>query len=214
MGVFMKVQTTNATSQTNGNRNLIKKGLFALAAVAVIGTTSSVYAAVNETDNTTSGYGSSGENALAAIDMFNQSFDTQSAGFQADVYELVGTVRTELEATDDGDSADQFAAVFGTASSAYDDQVNDAADDFRAAIQSAASTAESKDQFIDRFNNAKAQYFNDLDAAKNQFAAAVSNLGDGANQSKDRFIGGYNSTRDAYGNELEAIKNNFAATIG
>ncbi len=194
--------------------NLVKKGLFALAAVGIVGATSSVYAAVGDgTDNSTSGYGTSSETSLAAIDRFNQDFNSLTSDFQSDVNGFIATAKAELQASGTADSADDFQGTFNAASGAYNAEVSDAANDFRTAIQSAASTAESKDQFIDRFNRAKAEYFNRLDAAKNQFAAQVSNFGDAANQTKDRFIGNYNSTRDAYGNDLEQIKNDFANTV-
>ena len=190
--------------------NVVKKGVFALAVVAIVGSTSAVFAQINSqnfNNSDDSGYGNDGEKAIAALDEFNVSFDTQSSTFRASVEDLASAARQELIAAGAEEQVDEFMMKFDMATGKYDEAVNDADARFRAAVADAANKAETKDQFIDSFNRAKAEYFNELDQAKNDFAAVVSNLGDGANQAKDRFIGGYNSVRDTYGNQLEQAKN-------
>lgn len=198
------------------NAAIIKKGIFALAVVAVLGTSTAAFAVVNNQPSSTpnSGYGTDGAVANAAMTKLIDGFNTESVAFQSDVDALAATARTDLASVGASDQADIFLAKFDTANSEYDAKLTTAQATFRASVAAAANNAVSKDQFIDAFNRAKAEYFNQMDVAKNDFAAVVSNLGDGANQAKDRFIGGYNSVRDAYGNQLEVIKNDFAATIG
>lgn len=190
--------------------DLIKKGAFALAAVAIVGSTTAVYAAVNTSDNTTSGYGTTSQEATAAAVMFANSINDSNNDFASDVDALSATAKARLAS---GSTVDDFNTKFDAATSAYDASLNSAFDMFLTSVQNSANTAESKDMFIDQFNNAKAAYLNRLDVAKNDFAAAVSPLGDNANQAKDAFIGGYNTSRDAYSNDLEAAKNKFADTI-
>ena len=197
-------------SMSSIHNSLVKKGVISLAAVALVGSTTAVYAAVNATNNTTSGYGNSGQAATDAAVKFANRINTDGNTFTSDVDSLAVTAKAQLA---DGTPVDNFTTKFGTATSTYDSSLNTAFNTFYTSVQSAASTAPSKDKFIDAFNNAKAKYFNDLDAAKNNFAASVSNLGNNANVTKDQFIGGYNSTRDAYGNKLEQAKNDFAATV-
>ncbi len=197
------------------NTSIIKKGIFALAAVAVLGSSSAAFAMVNNQPSSTanSGYGTDGEAANAAMTVLIDDFNIESTDFRNDVEALAATAREDLAPAGASDQADMFLAKFDSANGEYDSKISTAQTNFRASVAAAANNAESKDQFIDAFNRAKAEYFNELDVAKNEFAAVVSNLGDNANQAKDRFIGGYNSVRDAYGNDLEQIKNTFADTI-
>jgi hypothetical protein len=194
------------------NKKLLIQGTFAFVAVAIIGATTAVYAATNNTQNNTSGYGSGVDNALDASAQFDVSYANLSSGFEEDVAKLIADAKAKLNPSD-AQAVSQFEATFNQQSDVYDSKVMDASAKFRASVLEAMKTAESKDQFIDAFNNAKAQYFNELDAAKNEFAASLSGSGNDANVAKDQFMNGYNSTRDMYGNDLEAIKNQFADRV-
>jgi hypothetical protein len=198
------------------NASIVKKGIFALAVVAVLGSSTAAFAVVNNQPSSTpnAGYGTDGAVANAAMTRLIDQFNVESTEFQADVDALAATARTDLAGVGASEQADIFLAKFDTANNEYNAKLSAAQTNFRATVAAAANNAVSKDQFIDAFNRAKAEYMNQMDVAKNDFAAVVSNLGDNANQAKDRFIGGYNSTRDAYGNQLEVIKNDFAATLG
>jgi len=197
--------------------SVVKKGIFALAMVAVVGTTTSAYALTNQnsTQNaSTSGYGTDGSDSIAAIDAFGLAFDGRTSEFRQQVSELATTARGALESTGGSGNVDAFLAGFDTANSTYDSRLDKAASDFRTNVAAAANKAENKDQFIDAFNRAKAEYFNEVEQSKNDFAAAVSNLGDNGNRAKDVFIGGYNEAKGSYGNDIEVLKNDFAAKIG
>ena len=194
------------------NTKLITQGIFAFAVVAVVGTTTAVYAVTNATENNTSGYGTGAENAVSASQQFDASFVTLSSEFDTDIAGIVSSARTQLTPT--GAAAlDEFNASFNAESAQLDSNVAAASEAFRMKVVTAMGTGESKDKFIDTFNNAKAEYFNSLDAAKNKFASVVSNLGHQSNVTKDQFMNGFNSTRDAYGNDLEGIKNQFADRV-
>ncbi len=194
------------------NRELLSKGIFALAAIAIVGTTTAAYAVTNSTDNSTSGYGNSGEVAIAASQEFDAAFARLSSDFNTDIDAYVATAKAEL--TGEGaEAADDFQSQFDAHSSTLNSTVAAASDKFRSDVVSALGSGASKDQFIDAFNRAKAEYFNSLDAAKNEFAAVTSNLGHESNVTKDQFMNGFNSTRDMFGNDLEGIKNTFADKV-
>lgn len=197
------------------NIDLLKKGLFSVAIVSIIGATTVVYAAANNSFNAslTAGYGNTGEQALAAIDQFNADYTDLTDDFVIKVRGYLDDARDDLVEAGADEAVTDFSVWFEDSSNMFFDDIQDAQDLFKQRIQSAASLAESKDEFINLFSQAKAQYFNDLDAAKNQMASRLSNLGNNANVVKDMFMNRFNSARDMYGNELEQIKNTFADTI-
>ncbi|RYF64018.1 MAG: hypothetical protein EOO22_25025 [Comamonadaceae bacterium] len=190
--------------------NLLSKGIFALAVVAIVGTVGVVQFAQAEENTNVSGYGTTGEEAAAAADTFQAGLVSQTVTFTNGVKTLQATAEQRIGS---GTASADFNMKFDQATNTYAATTASAFDNFRMKVTGFANTAESKDKFIDQFNNAKATYLNELDAAKNQFAAAVSPLGDNANQAKDQFMNGFNSSRDAYGNNLEQLKNDFAATV-
>ena len=196
---------------TSISSNLLSKGIFALAVVAIVGTVGAVQFAQAEENTNVSGYGTTGEEAAAAADVFQAGLVSQTTAFTDNVKTLQSTAQQRIG---NGTAVGDFDARFNQASSVYASTTSTAFSNFRMKVTGFANTAESKDQFIDQFNNAKATYLNELDAAKNQFAAALSPLGDNANQAKDQFMNGFNSSRDAYGNNLEQLKNDFAAKVG
>jgi hypothetical protein len=195
------------------NLKLIKQGLFAIGVVTFIGTTSLVYAAVNDLENDTAGYGTTSEQALAAIDEFNEDFEMYSDDFVEKVKSYVAQAKAALVEAGADEAVDDFDQEFDEQTAMFYMAMDEAVDNFRMRIQSAASLAESKDEFINLFSQAKAEYFNELDAAKNQLAAMLSNMGHNANVIKDQFMNMFNSARDMYGNQLEMIKNEFADTM-
>lgn len=159
-----------------------------------------------------SGYGNSGQVALAAADDFEEAIAEETDVFTGRVDNLTTTAEKQL--TPNGRAATQaFSVRFDEATTEYDQTVADAFADFRAAVTEAAETSESRNQFIDQFNRAKAEYLNSLDAAKNRYASELSNMGHNANVVKDQFMNGFNAARDAYSNQLEAAKNDFAGTV-
>lgn len=193
------------------NNQLVAKGVFAVAAVAVVGASTATYAITNSTSNTTSGYGGS-ETAIQASRDFDKNYATYTVAFTQEIARLSAEAKAKLGPAGDAEVA-KFDAAYVQGTSELTQSVASASAKFRATVANAINSGESKDKFIDTFNNAKAQYFNDLDAAKNQFASVVSNQGHSANVAKDEFIGGFNSARDSYGNKLEAAKNDFANTV-
>lgn len=191
------------------NSQLITKGIFALAAVAIVGTTTAVYGITNATANNTSGYGNTSETAVAASNDFDAAYSAATVTFIDTVADTCIANSQNLLGAQKGQFGDQFVAF----TTAYDSSVTTASANFRATVVNAINTGESKDKFIDTFNRAKSEYFNSVDVAKNTFSANVSNLGDNANQAKDAFVGCYNSARDAYNNQIEGIKNTFADRV-
>lgn len=194
------------------NTQLLTKGIFALAAVAIVGTTTAVYAVTNATTNNTSGYGNGSENAIVASQEFDITYATLSTSFKSDVNALVEQAKSQLTASGAA-AADDFDSQFNASSVQLDTDTANASATFRSEVATALNSGESKDKFIDSFNRAKANYFNALDAAKNDFAATTSNLGHNANIVKDQFMNGFNSSRDMYGNKLEEAKNKFADRV-
>ena len=202
----------------SNNLSTIKKGVFAVATVAVIGSSTAAFAVTNQnsTNNNAvaqSGYGVDGDKQLAALDTFNSGLNASTLTFAQKVAAISNTAKSQLGANG-GQNVDVFVAKFDSASVNYVNNVNSAEANFRTAVAAAANKAQTKDQFIDAFNRAKAEYFNQLEQAKNDFAAVVSNLGNNANVAKDTFMNGFNSAKDQYGNEVEALKNQLAATLG
>ncbi len=193
------------------SNQIVAKGVFAIAAVALVGATTAAYAVTNPTNNSTSGYGGN-ETAISASKDFDADFTAYTAAFSKDVAQLSLQARAQLDARGDAQIA-QFDSKFASGTTGLNQTVASASAKFRTDVASALNSGESKDQFIDSFNRAKAEYFNSLDAAKNDFAAVVSNLGHNSNVAKDQFIGGFNSSRDAYGNKLEMAKNTFADRV-
>lgn len=159
-----------------------------------------------------SGYGNSGTNVVAAADAFETAIDQETDIFTNRVSGLSDEVHKSLDA-EGRTSTDAFDARFSAATAAYDDDLDEAFDNFRSDVENAADTAETRNEFIDRFNRAKAEYLNALDVSKNQYAAELSNMGHGANVAKDRFMNGFNAVRDSYSNKLEEAKNAFADSI-
>lgn len=193
------------------SNQLVAKGVFAIAAVALVGATTATYAITNSTSNVTSGYGGS-ETAVQASNNFEADFAAYTAVFSQDVAALSAQAKSQLGATGDA-QVDQFDARFAAGTSEMNESVAAASAKFRAEVTTAINSGESKDKFIDTFNRAKAEYLNSLDAAKNDFAAVLSNLGHSSNVTKDQFINGFNSSRDSYGNKLEGAKNTFADIV-
>lgn len=198
-----------ASATKSIDSSMVKKGIFALAIVAVAGATGIVYAAPNNVSSQNFGYGNQ-QKAVDAVNQLNTDFDAATSEFVADVRAAVATAAQGLGTNQE---TSEFSATFEAETDALYDRLAQARSNFLAQVQQAANVAESKDQFIDRYNNLKASYFNELDAAKNDFAAKVSPMGNDANVVKDQFMNTFNSTRDAYGNELEVIKNEFANTL-
>lgn len=194
------------------NSQLVKKGLFALTAVAIVGTTTAAYAVTNATDNTTSGYGTGNETAIAASQEFDATYTTLTDRFSTDVEALIAQAKSQLT-SEGAAAASDFEANFQQSTGEYKSTVADASATFRSEVAVAMNSGEGKDKFIDKFNNAKAKYFNTLDQAKNDLAAKLSNMGHQSNVVKDQFMNGYNSTRDMYGNDLEGAKNKFADRV-
>jgi len=191
------------------NIELIKKGIFALSVVAFIGTTTVVYAAVNS-NNSLAGYGTTSEQANAAVDQFTADYEELTDSWIPDVKGYVQTARAALVAQGADEAVDDFELDFDTSSFLFYSSVQTAEANFKQRIQNAASLAETKDEFIRLFSEAKNMYFNDLDVAKNQLASMLSNMGHNSNVIKDNFMNSFNSRRDRYSNELEGIKNTFA----
>lgn len=191
---------------------LLNKGVFALAVVvvaAIVGGAGFAQAAKN---NDTSGYGTNGQQALAAADKLAAACTKCTDQFVAQTKQLTDTAKAQLMGSGAA-SASDFGSKYDEATANFNSSLDSAFDDFRTNVNNDASIAESKDQFIDMFNHDKADYLNSLDAAKNQFAAVVSNMGNDANVTKDQFMNGFNHDRDVYGNCLESAKNDFAATV-
>lgn len=193
------------------SNQLVAKGVFAIAAVALVGATTATYALTNASTNVTSGYGGS-ETAVQASNDFDADFTAYTASFNQSVSALSAKAKADLTATGAA-QVDQFDAKFASGTTELNQTVASASEKFRADVTTAINSGESKDKFIDSFNRAKAEYLNSLDAAKNDFAAVVSNLGHSSNVTKDEFIGGFNSVRDSYGNKLEGAKNTFADKV-
>lgn len=189
---------------------VLKKGLFAIIALAVVISTGTVaFAQVN--NNAGPGYGN-GEAAAAAAEQFNADYNMYTEDFEADIDALVAQAKSEL--TPEGDAEiEQFNLIFDAETAELNNEVATAVEDFRTKVLNAANIAESKDEFINLFNQAKAEYLNALDAAKNDFANDIGGMGHDANVTKDRFMNGFNSRRDQYSNDLEMIKNEFAAIV-
>jgi hypothetical protein len=196
------------------NKEILKKGLFAIVVVAFVASTTAVYAAVNNSNNlTVAGYGTTSEQALAAMDQFMLGYEAETDDFVETVRNYLEIARMQLVEAGADQAVDNFDAQFVQSSNMFFNALENAENNFRQRIQSAASLAESKDEFINLFSQAKAQYFNELEAAKNQLAALLSNMGNNSNQIKDMFMNNFNSARDMYGNDLEQLKNTFADTI-
>ncbi len=193
------------------SNQLVAKGVFAIAAVALVGATTATYALTNASTNVTSGYGGS-ETAVQASHDFDAAYLTYTSSFAQTVAALSAQAKSQLTAAGAA-QVDQFDEKFAAGTVAYDQKVQTASEKFRAEVAAAINSGESKDKFIDTFNRAKAEYLNSLDAAKNDFAAVVSNLGHNANVTKDQFINGFNSARDTYSNKLEGAKNTFADKV-
>lgn len=193
----------------NSNKQLIYKGVFALALVAALGTTGVVFAVTNENGNQLSGYNA--DDANKAMDKFDASFKTFTDDFESSTGDNIADTKAALGPN--ASKIDNFESKFKSESDKYNSAVADAQADFRNSVKDLTDQNVPKDQFIDRFNNLKAEYFNKLDAAKNEFAAAISGFGNEANVAKDQFMNRYNSDRDMYGNKIEQLKNELANTL-
>lgn len=193
------------------SNQIVAKGVFAIAAVALVGATTAAYAVTNTTNNSNSGYGGN-ETAIQASTKFDSEFTIYTAEFNRNISQMSDRARAQLDARGDA-QVNQFETKFTNGTKDLDQTVAGASAKFRTDVAAALNSSQSKDQFIDAFNRAKAEYFNSLDAAKNDFAAVVSNFGHNSNVTKDQFIGSFNSSRDAYGNKLESAKNVFADRV-
>lgn len=196
---------------THSSNQLVAKGVFAIAAVALVGATTAAYAVTNSSSNVTSGYGGS-ETAVQASNNFDADFTVYTAAFSQDINQLSAQAKSQLDAKGIG-AVNQFDAEFNAGTAQLNQSVMTASAKFRAQVTNAINSGESKDTFINSFNQAKAEYLNDLDAAKNQFASVLSNIDHGSNVTKDQFINGFNSSRDGYSNKLEGAKNTFADKV-
>jgi hypothetical protein len=194
--------------------SLITKGIFGVGVVAIAGIIGAVHFASAQTNNNSSGYGTTSSTAVAAANTFEDSLASSTVTFDDQITTAENNLDASLVNTS-GMSVTTFNSEFNTDTLAYANTVGSAFDTFRSQVMADANTATSKDQFIDQFNNAKATYLNSLDAAKNQLADAINQLGGNSNAvAKDQFMDIFNSDRDAYSNALEGYKNTFAATIG
>jgi hypothetical protein len=192
---------------------LLNKGVFGIAVVAMAGIIGAVHFAQAATNNSTSGYGISSNQAAAAANTFQTSLNGDDTNFYNQIITDTQQLKSSLTTVPGTDTA-QFEASFSTDTNTYNSAVSDAFNTFRNQVTGDANTSVSRDQFIDEFNNAKATYLNAIDAAKNQLADQINQLGGDSNaQAKDQFMDVFNSDRDAYSNALEQAKNTFADTV-
>lgn len=200
----------------SSNADLINKGVFALAVVAIVGVVGAVNFAQAAPNSNTAGYGNSGQAVSALARTFHDQNQENGREFSLLVRQIQAAYHSDNGnrqpvSTASTQPATEFDASFTAATNTFNATTDQAFEDFQVKVDSLANTAESKDQFIDQFNRAKADYLNELDVAKNAFADAVNRQGN--NEGKDSFMNRYNQGRDAYSNKLEANKNEFAAGI-